>query len=158
MIYSASFRSRSRNKILLLTASLIIIGVIAVTASGWLDSSTRSEEMLSKEQPAQASLALRPPTVLSNQLQVERVTITPTGFNPEEITRPAGQVILAIDNRSGLEEIRLRLDREGGQRMVDVRVDRKKLDWRRRIDLPAGRYRLTEGNHPSWLLQITITP
>jgi hypothetical protein len=66
--------------------------------------------------------------------------------------------MVAIDNRSGLEEVRLRLDREGGVRLVEVTVNRKRLDWRRKLNLPPGRYRLTEANHSEWLCEITITP
>lgn len=158
MMHSAFHPSRGKNKIPLLTGSLVIIGVIAITASAWRDSSTKSEMMTAKTTTPQPTLPSEPLSVSTNQLQLERVTITPTGFNPEAITRPAGQVIVAVDNRTGLEEIRLRLEREGGQRLVDVSVNRKKLDWRKRIDLAAGRYRLTEVNHPEWLCQITITP
>lgn len=158
MMHSAFYPSHSKSKLLVSTASLVIIGMIALTASAWLSSSAKSELMPAKTVPAQPTLPSQPLSVSNHQLQVERVTITPTGFDPEEISRPRGQVMWAIDNRSGLEEIRLRLDREGGQRLVDVSVNRKKLDWRKKIDLPPGRYRLSEANHPDWLCQITITP
>jgi hypothetical protein len=36
--------------------------------------------------------------------QAELITTTPAGFEPTEITRPHGRFLLAIDNRSGLEE------------------------------------------------------
>ena len=38
-------------------------------------------------------------------LQAELITVTPAGFEPAEITRPQGRFLLAIDNRSGLDEI-----------------------------------------------------
>lgn len=46
-----------------------------------------------------------------NHLQAEIVTITPTGFEPSEITRPQGRFILAVDNRSGLNEVHLYFER-----------------------------------------------
>lgn len=158
MTHSAFYPLHGKRKLLLSTASLVIIGLIAITARAWLDTSTRSEMMPAKTVPAQPSVALQPLSVSSQQLQVERITITSTGFDPEEITRPAGQVMWAIDNRSGFDEVWIRIDREGGERWIDVRVGRNKLDWRKKIALPPGRYRLTEYNHPDWLCQINITP
>lgn len=157
MMHSTIYKSQSKSKILLSTASLVIIGVIAITVSAWLDSSARSEIMPAKTLPAQPTFPSQPLSLPSRQLQMERVTITPTGFDPEQIRRPRGQVMMAIDNRSGLDEVWLRLEREGGQRWIDVRVNRRKLDLRKKLDLPAGRYRLTEINHPDWLCVITIT-
>ena len=45
--------------------------------------------------------------IQSPQLETELVTITPTGFQPGEITRSQGRFMLAVDNRSGLDEVDL---------------------------------------------------
>jgi hypothetical protein len=74
------------------------------------------------------------------QLEIEAVTITPTGFEPSEITRAKGPFILAVDNRSGLDEVELYFERESGSRM-DVRLNRKrKLAWREIVDVSPGKY------------------
>jgi len=56
------------------------------------------------------------PTSLSLQqnsekqtVQAELVTILPTGFEPGQITRPRGRFLLLVQNRSGLQEVQLRL-------------------------------------------------
>jgi len=90
-------------------------------------------------------------------LQAELVTITPTGFEPAEITRPQGRFLFAIDNRSGLDEVDLYLERETSGR-VNVSLSRRgKLAWREAIDLLPGTYLLRAGNDESWRCRITIT-
>jgi len=81
----------------------------------------------------------------------------PRGFEPTEITRPAGRFILVVNNRSWLEEIELRLEREDGNRVREVRRHKNKPDWRDVVDLPPGQYVLKEANHPDWACRITIT-
>ena len=86
------------------------------------------------------------------------ITIRYTGFEPSEIRRPAGPVFLLVQNRSGYHEVALRLDRETGGRLYDVRVPRSKLDWQQVVDLTPGRYILTDAYHPDWSCTITVTP
>jgi len=90
-------------------------------------------------------------------IQAELITATPAGFEPAEITRPQGRFLLAIDNRSGLDEIDLYLERETGGR-VNVPLSRRgKLAWREVIDLPPGTYILRANNDESWRCRITVT-
>lgn len=92
------------------------------------------------------------------QLETELVTITPAGFEPAEITRSQGGFMLAVDNRSGLDDVDFYLERETGGR-VNVALSRKgKLAWRETIDFPPGRYVLRATNDQSWRCAITITP
>lgn len=90
----------------------------------------------------------------SRQPETEIVTVTPTGFEPGEITRSQGRFLLAIDNRTGLEELQLYLERETGSRVSLSR--KRKLAWREAIDLPPGRYSLRAANDQSWHCRITI--
>ena len=96
--------------------------------------------------------------IQSPQLETELVTITPTGFEPAEITRPQGRFMLAIDNRSGLDDVDLYLERETVGR-VNVALSRRgKLAWRETIDFPPGNYVLRAANDQSWRCAFTITP
>jgi hypothetical protein len=80
-----------------------------------------------------------------------------TGFEPKEINRPKGQFLLVVHNRSGVEEVNLRLDHEAGNRLHEVRVGRDRLDWRAPLDLHPGQYVLTEAGHPGWICRINVT-
>jgi hypothetical protein len=94
------------------------------------------------------------------QLESERIWIGPNGFEPAEITRPAGRVLLAVNDRSGLPGLVLRVAVEGRDQLFEVRVPQDtggSHEWRRVVNLPAGRYVLTEANHPEWVCRVTIT-
>jgi len=86
------------------------------------------------------------------------ITITPGGFNTTQITSPAIPFFLLIENRSGLSEVSLRLDRVAGNRLRQVSVGREQPDWSDLLDLTPGEYVLREANHSDWNCRITITP
>src|ERR1044071_5780943 len=44
--------------------------------------------------------------------EVEIITITADGFEPQEIVRPAGRFLLSVTNRSGLDSLNFRLESE----------------------------------------------
>lgn len=131
----------------LILAALVALTTLAVQARYWF--------------------AQYPPTTLSakpvraqqegSDLQAEIITITPRGFEPVEITRPAGRFILMLDNHSELEEVIFRLDQEGGARLYEVALPREQAEWSEVIDLQPGTYLLTEAAHADWLARITIT-
>jgi hypothetical protein len=105
-----------------------------------------------------SSIPLFPPSGSSIQrMDIEVVTIRPTGFERTEITRPKGVFGIAVENRSGLADMVLRLDQEGGSRLRQAQLSSKKLNWKDVLDLLPGRYVLTEASNPSWLCRITIT-
>jgi hypothetical protein len=88
----------------------------------------------------------------------ELITITPHGFEPQEITRPEGRVLLMVDNRSDLDMTSLRLTRETSARINEIRVPREEPNWSEPLDLQPGRYILTESEHPDWQCRFIITP
>lgn len=95
-----------------------------------------------------------------DRIEAERITISPNGFAPSEIIRPAGRVLVAVDDRTGLDHLVLRLDAGANRPLREVRVPadtRGRHEWRRVIDLPPGSYTLTEADHPDWVCRITIT-
>lgn len=93
-----------------------------------------------------------------DKLEGVLITIRPSGFDPRSISRTAERFTLMVDNRSGLDAVTLRLDREGGSRLHDVFVPRQQLDWVQGVDLSPGEYLLSEASHPDWICRITIRP
>lgn len=99
-------------------------------------------------------------TVMQNnreRVETESITIEPHGFEPAEITRPYGRFRLGVDNRSGLEDIQLRLERADGGTVPALESRKRRLSWHEEVDLPPGRYVIRETNHPEWTCLITIT-
>lgn len=91
-----------------------------------------------------------------HQIESELITLTTRGFEPVEITRPAGKFILMVDNRSE-EEMNFRLARETGESLHDIRSSREERDWSEIMDLKPGKYVLTERDRPDLSCSITIT-
>ncbi|HJT27943.1 MAG TPA: hypothetical protein VJ784_11080 [Pyrinomonadaceae bacterium] len=91
-------------------------------------------------------------------VQAELITVTPTGFEPSELTRAKGRFLLAIDNQSGLDEVEFYFERETGGR-VNVPLSRRgKIAWREIVDLAPGTYILRATNDESWRCRITALP
>src|SRR5262245_5308527 len=132
----------------LVLVALATCAILVMSARAWIASSL----LVTKQANAPAQAKPRPV-----RIGRELITIHPFGFEPAEITRSARPFLLEVQNRSGLREVSLRLDREAGNRLREVKVPRKELDWRAIQDLPPGRYLLTEEKHPAWLCRITIT-
>jgi len=89
-------------------------------------------------------------------VQALLITIRPSGFDPVEVRRTEGPFLLAVDNRSGLDEVTLYLTGEGGARVREMHLSPERSRWREKIELPPGRYLLTEGAHNNWLCRITV--
>jgi hypothetical protein len=103
-------------------------------------------------QPAPSS-----PGLSGEKLEVENIILTRFGFEPNEIVRPQGEFLLAVENRSGVGDVDLSLDTVAGVPVQRRYVPKHKLDWHEFFRLPPGEYVLTESGHPEWVCRITIT-
>lgn len=107
-----------------------------------------------KRAPSEAATMVQGPQA---PVQAELITVTPTGFEPSELTRSKGRFLLAIDNQSGLDEVEFYFERETAGR-VNVPLSRRgKIAWREIVDLTPGTYVLRATNDKSWRCRITIT-
>jgi len=130
--------------------AIILLFALALTVTGY--------SALARYSNPEAGQATEIPQRGSPQenVEVELVSIRPTGFAPEEIVRPSGRFLLALDNQSGLRQLIFRLEREGSPRVAEIRVGRK-TEFSRILDLPAGVYFVREVNHPDWILRLRLT-
>ena len=84
-------------------------------------------------------------------------TLRPNGFQPAEITIPAGKYLVIVRNRTGLDKFSFRLERGSGARLHDVRMPRYKREWKQFLQLAPDTYVITESDHPGWVCRITVT-
>lgn len=89
-------------------------------------------------------------------VEVEVITATAQGFEPTAITRPRGPFVLALHNRSGEEDLALRVYRVSGEQVHEVRLRTGRRTQHQRLDLPAGEYLIAEADHPEWRCRLTI--
>jgi len=136
-----------------ITAATVVIAIVSlgVGANAWLDSVREPDPPGAVGSAANIIQDNR-----NERIEAEVITLTPRGFEPREITRPTGPFLLAATNRSSLEEVVLRLERIGGNRMQELRLSGKRRDWQETLNLPAGEYILSEATNPDWICQITI--
>jgi hypothetical protein len=88
----------------------------------------------------------------------ELITVKEYGFEPRQVTRRQGIFLFAVDNRSGLQMVSLRLEKADGSLVRQINIYASGPDWRDILNLPAGDYILKETGNPRWRCNITITP
>lgn len=96
------------------------------------------------------------PVAKAGRLEVEVVTITPEGFEPQQIVRPPGRFILAVRNQSGIDSLTVQLETEQRGKVREKALPLETPYWREVINVPPGKYIFTEVNHPEWILSLTI--
>src|SRR4030095_16467343 len=82
--------------------------------------------------------------------------LTPFGFEPSEASGSKGLYFFRVANRSGLEDMPIRLESENGNRLHDVNITRKQLNWQAVTDLQPGNYTLSVPGQPRWVCHIRI--
>jgi hypothetical protein len=90
------------------------------------------------------------------RLPVARLTLDAKGFAPATISRPKGPFLLAIHNRTKIDDLDLTLSRVAGNKLRDVNFRKQKSDWRNFITLPPGEYVLSVAGRPAWTCNIQI--
>ena len=157
MAHHIPLRRWNKRRVALVVCSALLTAVVSALAAA---------VKLSNAVPGgvPAAKAAAPPAVSrqgepDEEVETEIVSILPTGFEPSQITRPRGKFRLMVNNRSGIEQLTWRLDRDaGGGRLHEVQLNRGKLRSQQYEDLPPGTYFLSEADHPDWACRITITP
>ncbi len=91
------------------------------------------------------------------QAELLPVMLRAGGFVPREISRPAGEYVLSVNNQSGIPGLELRLTRENGERMHEAKLSHRKPYLRQPLRLTPGTYMITEADHPEWVCRITVT-
>lgn len=143
---SRSFYPAQLSRRITLTFAVLVLAALAAAAFGV---GTRFSPAAQPEQQQDAEAP--------REARAEVFTVTPAGFEPAEVTLPAGDYLLVFNNRTGLDEFELRLDREGHGTMRRARAPRRKRALREMLKLTPGSYVVTETNHPEWVLRLTVT-
>jgi hypothetical protein len=151
---SVALRS-ARVRLALLAIAVVGLGCLIAVARTRLTNGARAEaEAPAQEQPVVTAQPKPPgPRVTSHVL-----TLSARGFDPAEVSWPKGRIFLTVNNLSNVNELVLRLDREVGGRVKEMKLRSKKERAAGVLDLPPGDYLLTEANHPGWVCRIKVTP
>jgi hypothetical protein len=83
-----------------------------------------------------------------------RLELNSTGFAPAEFQHGPGTFAIAVENKTLAEEYTLRLKAEDGTLLNEFQIQKGSSAWT--VNLPTGRYELTEANHPQWTCRIVV--
>jgi len=97
-------------------------------------------------------------TITNERPPMTLITIRPAGFDPAEVSQSSERFVLAVDNKTGLGALTLRITREGGELVREVRLSAEHPKWREKVSLSSGNYLLTEAGHADWHCRLTVKP
>ena len=134
--------------VLIATTTLAAVALVRLAAND----ATVTKEASGPAQPT----AVAVPVAGAQQADGDEVQIalSGNGFTPAEVSHAAGTFALAVENQSANSEYVLQLKNEGGTLLNEVPVQKGSAIWT--VDLPAGRYMLTEASHQNWVCQIIV--
>jgi hypothetical protein len=155
-IFSSLIRRRT---LLFMVAALMGCATLALAVNGY---NTKAPDPV--EVTASAAIAVAAVTPVQGFTQGQRptsvreaflITITPDHIQPAQLTSSEGFFIIAIENRSGLENLSLRMtSKEGLIHQTDMPL--LKTMWTGEFHLSKGTYELRESSHPDWVCTITV--
>jgi hypothetical protein len=152
--------------ILFLTVASVA-GLVVRARAAFMARSGRSVSAVTKDaaQTPSAQIPTTPhSTAPSEHIEAELITVRRTGFDPVHIKRPDGPFFLVIENRSGRDLGTLSLEpavtglAAPVSHVAEARIKKESVSYGERLDLPPGRYRLTETGDSGWSITITIEP
>jgi hypothetical protein len=138
--------SFSKAKAIMALITLITLSTLSVRARSYLPA------LIAEGTPPAIKEQMPAP---SQELEEVTLLLRATGFEPAQVTRPAGRFLLSVDNRSGVEELTFEITRADGTKVREIKVLKGNVDWSEEINLIAGQYTLNEAAHPAWVCSIT---
>jgi hypothetical protein len=140
---------------MLLASVILVLSGVAMGARAMLTAGVPGDAAAHARNPAAVPVESKS---AGTRVASHQLTLRPGGFDPAEVRWPKGKFFLAINNRSGVDHLTLRLDREAGGRVKEIKLRMRKERSAGVLDLNPGDYLLTEANHPGWVCRIKITP
>jgi hypothetical protein len=153
-------KARSRTIVSLLSMGMLLgcaVVSLAVRAHNRTEASSPSAREV--EVKMAAPLAPRSPSQTKQQSVVlpgHGVSLTPHGFEPNKIIRPAGQFVIAVIGQAGLESASFVVSDSLGNQLSSAQVQKERASWSDTYNLAPGHYVLRELAHPDWVCDITI--
>lgn len=104
----------------------------------------------------QSDLALGQPAVYKDAIEEVSLMLTAKGFAPAEVRPQGKKFLLSLDNRTDAKELTLRMVRNDGVQIREIRVPGGGGDWSELFELQPGNYTFSEVNHSNWTCTIVI--
>lgn len=134
---------------------VVMLVVLATAVSQYAGSTTTDNQQPSIPAADNSSAPAAQSDEAISDIKVVLVNLRPEGCEPEELQLPAGEYLFIARNRTGLDEVNLRLTRES-QQIADAKIPALRKDWKQRLKLTPGTYQLTESTQPQWTCRIVV--
>jgi hypothetical protein len=159
--FNWSKRKLSARIYILAASVLILVSVVSLWASakvGWRGPAPTSSQQVAQQQfGPQVTHVQRAASQAPSDITVETITLTPQGFQPNQIERAPGRFLLGIDNRIKPEEFSFEILRENGHKAHKLKLEKGQIRLRKLLNLPEGRYVLRAVDHPEWTCTILLS-
>lgn len=148
-------------KAMLIMTAILLLAI--VSTNSYLAARSANVEKV----PALITTAASSPTQVDTSVSIDQsdeagsdiklvlLALRPEGFDSSEMQLTAGEYLFIISNRTGLDEVNVRLHREGQERMAAGTVRRRK-GWKQRLKLTPGTYLVTVNGNPDWTCRIVV--
>jgi hypothetical protein len=112
---------------------------------------------------AASSVPVDPPAMAQSgesepSIKLVLLELRPEGFEPNEIQLQAGEYMWMIRNRTGLDEVKLSLNRAGNERVTTATAHSRLRDWKQRMKLTPGTYVFSAPGYPDWTCRVVVAP
>jgi hypothetical protein len=143
----------------------ILLAIVAILAAGLaLPTSSQARHgalRVSSAASPQKRVKRKPtsgPTISADEkLETATLMLTPDGFEPDELTMPAGKLLLVLNKRIGPRDAEFELRvADHGNVVYRVRMPENTLNWSEIIELHPGNYTLSVVDNPQWVCRIKI--
>ena len=142
-------------KTLCLLASVVLL-VVAVTNAQFIRRYTALETAANAIAPVAIPSSLDQLQEAGPEVKLILLGLRPEGFETKEMQLDPGEYLFIIGNRTGLQNVNVRLDRDGNERIDAAAVGGRQRDWKKRLKLSSGVYVLTANDNPDWICRIVV--
>ena len=104
----------------------------------------------------QSDLALGQPAVYKDPIVEVSLILNASGFASREVRPQSKKFLLSLDNRTDAKELTLRMARNDGVQIREIKVPGGRGDWSELFELQPGTYTFSEVNHPDWSCAIVV--
>lgn len=142
-------------KTVLILAAVVLL-VVAVTNAQFIRRYTALETAANAIAPAAIPSSLDQSQEAGPEVKLILIALRPEGFETNEMQLEPGDYLFIIGNRTGLQNVNVRLDRDGNERIDAAAVGGRQRDWKKRLKLARGVYVLTANDNPDWICRIVV--
>lgn len=134
----------------------VILLVLAARNSQFLGSSAESDTAINAIAPIGIPSNLAQSDEAGPEVKLVLLALLPEGFDMKDMQLEAGEYLFIVGNRTGLNEVNIRFERKGSERLAGGPVGGRKRDFKKRLKLTAGSYVITADDNPNWTCRIVV--